>query len=84
MIERRFVVLTAGIVSAYISRHVVSDAEIPELIRIVFDGLKRSASAPKRQTKTFEPAVPVKASVKHNYLICLEDGKKMIMLKRYL
>ncbi|KMZ13572.1 Transcriptional regulator [Candidatus Burkholderia humilis] len=84
MIEGRFAVLTAEIVSAYISKHVVSDAELPDLIRTVFLALRRAASAPEHRTATTEPAVPIRASVKHDYLICLEDGKKMTMLKRYL
>ncbi len=84
MTEGRFAILTAEIVSAYVSKHTVSDAELFDLIRIVFVALKQAASAPEHQTATTEPAVPIRASVKHDYLICLEDRKKMTMLKRYL
>ncbi len=55
--------------------------ELPHLIRTVHEALERpdqAASSPP------EPAVPIKKSVKPDYVICLEDGRKLKMLKRHL
>ncbi|SDG91500.1 MucR family transcriptional regulator [Roseospirillum parvum] len=74
--------LTGTLVEAYLSHNPVPGAEIPGLIRQVFSTLnevRQAAEAPPPQ-----PAVPVKRSVTDDYLVCLEDGKKLKMLKRYL
>ena len=76
---------TAEIVAAYLSRNVVPVAEIPALVKLVHDSLARlSLESPRPQDSSLEPAVPIKKSVMPDYIICLEDGKKMKMLKRYL
>lgn len=75
---------TAQIVAGYASHHKVDD--LPALIREVhatLAGLSRGHSG-SNQTTTREPAVAVNKSVMPDYIICLEDGKKMKMLKRYL
>lgn len=78
------VTLTADIVSAHVSNNNITQAELPELIGSVFaalSGLEAPAEpAPVRQ----KPAVSIRTSVKPDYIICLEDGKKLKMLKRYL
>jgi predicted transcriptional regulator len=76
--------LTAQIVSAHIANNSVQASALPELISNVYQALTSvgAASAPP-ETKP-EPAVPVKKSVFPDYLICLEDGKKLKMLKRHL
>ncbi len=69
------------IVSAFVSKNNVSSDELPQLIWTVHEALEntdRAASSPP------EPAVPIKKSVKRDYIICLEDGKKLKMLKRHL
>ena len=69
------------IVSAYVSNNSVPSGELHHLITTVHEALKsldQAASSPP------EPAVPIKKSVKPDYIICLEDGKKMKMLKRHL
>lgn len=74
---------TAQIVAGYASHHNVND--LPNLIRQVHDTLVKLASGGTVvATTTREPAVPINKSVMPDYIICLEDGKKMKMLKRYL
>ena len=73
--------LVSNLVSAYVSNNTLPPSEIPHLIETVHGALKsqdQTASSPP------EPAVPIKKSVTPNYVICLEDGKKLKMLKRHL
>jgi len=76
---------TAEIVAAYLSRNAASVSEIPALVKLVHDTL---AGLPAENAVAHDsrplPAVPVKNSVMPDYIVCLEDGKKMKMLKRYL
>jgi len=75
--------LTAQIVSAHVSNNSVSPDALPSLIQEVYRtlaGVGRDAGEPERP----QPAVPVKKSVFADYIICLEDGKKLKMLKRHL
>jgi predicted transcriptional regulator len=75
--------LVADIVSAHLSNNTVPVAELPHLIRDVYRALATvgEAEAPAERP---EPAVPVKKSVFPDYIVCLEDGKKLKMLKRHL
>ena len=74
---------TAQIVAGYASHHTVSD--LPALIRQVHDTLaKLLTNGANNSSLTREPAVAINKSVMPDYIICLEDGKKMKMLKRYL
>ncbi len=73
--------LTAKIVAAHLSGNSVPPADLPGLIRSVHDALAGAGAEPAPPP---EPAVPVKKSVTPNYLVCLEDGKKLKMLKRHL
>lgn len=69
------------IVSAFVSNNSVSNKQIPDLITSVHQTLmKVTGQAPE----TLKPAVPIKRSVTPNYIVCLEDGKKLKMLKRHL
>ncbi len=72
--------LASEIVSAYVSKNSLPASELPQLISMVHEALMRpgEASGPP------EPAVPIKKSVRPNYIICLEDGKMLKMLKRHL
>ena len=78
--------LSAEIVAAYVGQNTVSQAAIPELIRTVHDALTslNNGGEPPRPVEKAKPAVPVGRSVQHDYIVCLEDGKKLKMLKRYL
>jgi len=75
--------LTSDIVSAHISNNIVTVSDLPQLIQQVYQTLTgvgtQTAVAPRPN-----PAVPVKKSVTPEYIICLEDGKKLKMLKRHL
>jgi predicted transcriptional regulator len=73
--------MVADIVASYVRSNKIATSQLPEIIQQVYQSLERpTPPAPKRQ----EPAVPIRRSVTPEYLICLEDGKKLKMLKRYL
>jgi predicted transcriptional regulator len=76
--------LTADIVAAHVSNNSVSVNDLPTLIQNVhgaLTGISNQGAAPEVRP---EPKVSVRASVKPDYIVCLEDGKKQKMLKRHL
>ena len=76
--------LTADIVAAHVSNNSVGVSDVQNLIQNVhaaLSGLDGVAPAP---TVKLEPAVSIRASVKPDYIVCLDDGKKLKMLKRHL
>jgi predicted transcriptional regulator len=75
--------LTAQIVSAHVSNNSVSPDALPALIQEVFKTLSGVGKEPAQPDKP-QPAVPVKKSVFADHIVCLEDGKKLKMLKRHL
>ena len=78
------IAFTSNIVEAYVANNSAELDEIPGLINNVYSALANlSAGAPQEEERP-EPAVSVRASVKPDYLVCLEDGKKLKMLKRHL
>lgn len=77
-------VLTTDIVSAHVSHNNVSATDLPQLIRSIFEVLQKLGATAEPEVPVQEPAVSIRASVKPDYLVCLEDGKKLTMLKRYL
>lgn len=78
------VTLTADIVSAHVSNNSVPISELPQLIASVHGSLAGLGKATESEAPKLEPAVSIRASVKPDYLVCLEDGKKLKMLKRHL
>jgi predicted transcriptional regulator len=76
--------LAAEIVAAHVSHNSVTAAELPELIRSVHAALAATAKPPEPEAPKQEPAVSIRASVKPDHIVCLEDGAKLKMLKRYL
>jgi len=77
--------LSADIVAAYVGQNTVAQSVIPELIRTVHGALSTlNGGEPLRAAEKAKPAVPVSRSVQHDYIVCLEDGKRLKMLKRYL
>ena len=77
--------LTAEIVAAHVSNNPVALADLPNLIQEVYRTLSSvGIPASKPQPERPQPAVPIKKSITPEYLICLEDGKKLKMLKRHL
>jgi predicted transcriptional regulator len=76
--------LTANLVSAYVSRNQVPMSELPSLIAMFHNSLKQASGGSATADAERRPAVSVKKSVAEEYIVCLEDGKKLRMLKRYL
>jgi len=75
--------LTGQIVAAYVAVNKVPTASVPELIHTIYRALAESASKANADVVP-DPAVPIDKSVMPDYVICLEDGKKLKMLKRHL
>jgi len=75
--------LTTEIVAAHVGNNTVAVTDLPALITDVYKTLVTVGSAPPAAERP-RPAVPVKKSVFPDYIICLEDGKKLKMLKRHL
>ena len=77
--------MSVEIVSAYVSNNSVAAAQVPEIINTVYGALTsingQSISEPAENQK---PAVSVRRSIHPDYIVCLEDGKKLKMLKRHL
>lgn len=79
--QQRQLALTVEIITAYVSENKISPDELIRLIGTVYNSLSvPTTSGVKEQI----PAVPIKRSVFPDYIICLEDGKKLKMLKRHL
>lgn len=76
--------LTADIVASHVSNNSVPVAELPTLIEQVYKTLASVSAVEQEEEIILEPAVPVKKSITPDYLICLEDGAKLKMLKRHL
>jgi len=76
--------LTTEIVAAHVSNNQVSVEELPVLISQVYRSLASIGNAPEPVAEKPQPAVSVKRSVHPDYIVCLEDGKKLKMLKRHL
>ena len=76
--------MTTQVVSAYVGNNPVPENQISDVIQSVYGSLEglggSTTAAPTKQ----KPAVPVKRSITPDHIICLEDGKKLKMLKRYL
>ncbi|MBT2133265.1 MucR family transcriptional regulator [Croceibacterium sp. LX-88] len=82
-LSETLITLTSDIVAAHVSNNSVSVDDVPSLIQNVYGALAGLGSTPQPEEK-LQPAVSVRASVKSDHLVCLEDGKKMKMLKRHL
>ncbi|MGE6697427.1 MucR family transcriptional regulator [Hyphomonas sp. NPDC076900] len=76
--------MTVEIVSSYVANNSLQSAQLPELIRSIHATITSLSSAVPAPVAQLEPAVPVNKSVTAEYLVCLEDGAKLKMLKRYL
>ena len=78
------VTLTADIVAAHVSNNSVAISDIPLVIRSVHEALAGLSSKAEPEPEPQQPAVSVRSSVKPDYIVCLEDGKKLTMMRRYL
>ncbi len=79
----RILALTAEIVSSHVANNRVELAKIPAMIEEIYAALA-NLGAPVANRDRTQPAVPIKKSVTPEHIICLEDGKKLKMLKRHL
>lgn len=82
--QETLVTLTADIVAAHVSNNSVAISDIPLVIRSVHEALSGLGSKAEAASEPQQPAVSVRSSVKPDYIVCLEDGKKLKMLRRYL
>lgn len=79
-----FITLTADIVAAHVSNNSVAVSDLPLLIGNVHTALAGLSGTSVAAAPPPEPAVPIRNSVKRDFIVCLEDGKKLKMLKRHL
>jgi predicted transcriptional regulator len=85
MAEEELLRMTADVVAAYVSNNTLPTAQLAEIINAVYHSLKGlEGPVAEPPPEPARPAVPVRKSITPDYLICLEDGKKLKMLKRHL
>jgi predicted transcriptional regulator len=82
--KETLITLTSDIVAAHVSNNDVAVADLPGLITNVYAALANLGETPVVEEAKPQPAVAIRNSVKPDYIVCLEDGKKLKMLKRYL
>ncbi len=82
--QETWITLTADIVAAHVSNNSVAVSDLPVLIANVHAALANLGDPVVEPEVKQEPAVSVRASIKPDYIVCLEDGKKLKMLKRHL
>ena len=76
--------LTSEIVSSHVSNNAVNQNDLSTMIETVFNTLSGLAGPQEEPVEELKPAVSIKRSVTDDYIVCLEDGKKLKMLKRHL
>lgn len=83
--EDELLQMTADVVAAYVSNNTLATTQLADVIQAVYNSLRalegKEAAPPPEPLK---PAVPIRKSITQEYLVCLEDGKKLKMLKRHL
>lgn len=84
MDNRDLITITTKIAASYVSNNRVTVAEVPILIGYISEAFSKFGRPAVAIEPDPEPAVAVRSSVKADYIVCLEDGKKLKMLKRYL
>ena len=82
--DERILGLVTEIVSGYVKRNPVSSDALPDLIQSVHQTLSELSALEGNGVTHLKPAVPAAKSVTKDYIVCLEDGKKLKMLKRHL
>ena len=76
--------MTTQVVSAYVGNNTVAEPQISDVIQSVYSSLEGLGGSPRTTQTKQRQAVPVKRSIAPDHIVCLEDGKKLKMLKRYL
>jgi predicted transcriptional regulator len=84
MDKSELLTLTSRIVAAHVARNSVALSDLPNLIQQIFGALSGAGGEAPGPPERPQPAVPVKRSVTDEYIVCLEDGKRLKMLKRHL
>ncbi len=77
-------VLTTDIVASHVANNSVAVSEVPQLIRQVYNALADVDGVAPPEPEPPKPAVPIRKSVTPDYIVCLEDGKRLKMLKRHI
>ena len=83
-LNETLITLTADIVSAHVSNNSVAVNDLPVLIQNVLNALSQLGARAEEPEAKPEPAVSIRSSIKPDFIVCLEDGKKLKMLKRHL
>lgn len=77
--------MTTDIVASFLAHNSIPSENVPEMIKSIYSTMHSLSSKEEEKVETKQkPAVPVSKSVQDDYIVCLEDGKKLKMLKRYL
>ena len=76
--------MTTDVVASYLSHNSMPADNVPDLIRSVHSAMKEVSGIEMKQESKSKPAVSVAKSISDDYIVCLEDGKKLKMLKRHL
>ena len=82
--QETLIALTADIVAAHVSNNSVAVNDLPQLISNVHGALATLIGSTDAPEVRAEPKVPIRSSIKPDYIVCLEDGKRLKMLKRHL
>ena len=82
--KETLITLTSDIVAAHVSNNDVAVTDLPGLITNVYHALANLGETPVVEEAKPQPAVAIRNSIKPDYIVCLEDGKKLKMLKRHL
>ena len=85
MAEDELLRMTTEVVAAYVSNNTLATGQVAEIIHSVYNSLRGlDGQTAEPTSEPLKPAVPVRKSITPEYLVCLEDGKKLKMLKRHL
>jgi predicted transcriptional regulator len=76
--------MTADVVAAYVSNNALPTQQLAEIINTVYTSLRSLDADSDSKSEPLKPAIAIRKSITPEYLICLEDGKKLKMLKRHL
>lgn len=82
--EQQLLRYAVDVVTAHVGNNPVAVSDVPAFLREVYVALLELDGQKAPEAPRAEPAVPIKSSIKRDYIVCLEDGKKLRMLKRYL
>ena len=83
--DEQILYVTGDVVAAFVSRNAVAAGDMPAVIKTVSDAFAALVAGPQLEPQVRPaPAVPISRSIQHEHIICLEDGAKMQMLRRYL